>query len=208
MDEVISKVDESKSPGPNGINGNIVKRLHKYLPKFWLALYNKCFALGCFPKVWKNARVIAIPKADKTKLRSVEGYRGISLLSVLEKYLEKLVIEILNYFLETTGQISPLQFVFIAGRFTADAIKSVSDFVGHSRKRGLKCCLLALDIAGDFDNAWHSGILARLRKLKCTPNTYNMVKDFLSARTAHVTLGNSLNSKWVTKGSDLMEYYH
>jgi len=158
-----------------------------------LELYNKCFALGCFPKVWKNARVIAIPKADKTKLRSVEGYRGISLLSVPGKCLEKLVIERLNYFLETTGQISPLQFRFTAGSSTADAIKSVSDFVGRSRKRGLKCCLLALDIAGAFDNAWHPGILARLRKLKCPPNTYNMVKDFLSDCTTHVTLGNSLS---------------
>jgi len=111
VDEVISKLDESKCPGPDGIDGNIVKRLHKYVPKFWLALYNKCFLLGCFPKVWKDARVIAIPKADKTKLRSVEGYRGISLLSIPEKCLEKLVIERLNHFLETTGQISSLQLV-------------------------------------------------------------------------------------------------
>jgi len=196
VDEVISKLDESKCPGLNGIDGNIVERLQKYLPKVWFALYNKCF-----PKVWKNARVIAISKADKTKLRSVEGYRGVSLLSGPGKFLEKLVIERLNHFLETTGQISSLQFGLTAGRSTADAIKTVSDFVGHSRKRGRKCCVLALDIAGAFDNAWHPGILARLRKLKCPPNTYNMVKDFLCDRTAHVTLGNSLSSKRVTKGS-------
>jgi len=79
-------------------------------------------------------------------------------------------------------------------------LKTVSDFVRNSRKRGLKCCLLALDLAGAFDNAWHPGILARLRKLKCPPNTYNMVKDFLCDRTAHVMLGNSLSSKRVTKG--------
>ena len=53
---------------------------------------------------------------------------------------------------------------------------------------------------GAFNNAWHPGILAQLRKLKCPPNTYNMVKDFLSDRTAHVMLGNSLSSKRVTKG--------
>jgi hypothetical protein len=152
VDEVISKLDESKCPGPDGIDGNIVKRLRKYLPKFWMALFNKCYALGCFPTVCKNARVIAIPKADKTKLRSVEGYRGISLLSIPEKCLEKLVNERLNYFLETSGQIS-LQFGLTAGRSTAEDIKTVSEFVGHSRKRGLKCCLLVLDIAGAFDNA-------------------------------------------------------
>ena len=56
VDEVISKLDGSKCPRPDGIDDNIVKRLHKYLPKFWLALYNKCFALECFPKVWKKAK--------------------------------------------------------------------------------------------------------------------------------------------------------
>jgi hypothetical protein len=62
VDEVISKLDESKCPGPYGIDGNIVKRFHKCLPKFWMALFNKCYGLGCFPTVWKTARVITIPK--------------------------------------------------------------------------------------------------------------------------------------------------
>jgi hypothetical protein len=87
-------------------------------------------------------------------------------LSIPGKCLEKLVFGGLNYFLETAGQIPSLQYGFTAGRSTADAIKIVSEFVGHSRKLGLKCCLLALDIAGAFDNAWHPGILARLWKLK------------------------------------------
>jgi hypothetical protein len=108
----------------------------------------------------------SLKKADKTKLCSVEGYRSNSLLSIPGKCLEKLVIERLNYFLETTGQISLLQFGFTAGRTTADAIKTVTDFIRHGRKRGLKCCLLALNISGAFDNAWHPGILARLRNAK------------------------------------------
>jgi hypothetical protein len=121
-------------------------------------------------------------------------------LSIPGKCLEKVVIKRLNYFLETTGQIPSLQYGFTADISTADAIKTVLEFAEHSRKLGLKCCLLALDIAGAFDNAWHPGILARLWKLKCPPNTYSMVRDFLSDRTAHVTLGNSFSSKRVTKG--------
>jgi len=69
----------------------------------------------------------------------------------------------------------------------------------HKAEHGLKCCLLALGIAGAFYNAWHPGILARLWKLKCPPNIYRMVRDFLSDRTTHVTLENSSNSKRVTK---------
>jgi hypothetical protein len=50
-------------------------------------------------------------------------------LSIPGKCLEKLVIERLHYFLETAGQIPPQQYSFTAGRSTADAIKTVSEFV-------------------------------------------------------------------------------
>jgi len=82
VEEVISRLDEGKCPGPDGIDSNIVKQMHKYLPKFWWELCNKCFTIRCFLKVWKNARAIAIPKVDKTKLCYMEGYQGISLLSI------------------------------------------------------------------------------------------------------------------------------
>ena len=63
-----------------------------------------------------------------------------------------------------------------------------------------KCCLLALDIAGAFDNAWHPGILARLLELKCPTNIYSIVKDFLQDRNAHIRLGDAASSKRVTRG--------
>jgi hypothetical protein len=62
---------------------------------------------------------------DKSKLHTVQGYCGISLLSIPDKCLEKLVIGRLNYFLESTAQIPPQQYGFIAGRSTAVAIKTV-----------------------------------------------------------------------------------
>jgi hypothetical protein len=54
VDEIITKLRDKKCPGLDGINGTIVKRLHKVLPTFWLTLFNTCLKLGCFPKVWKK----------------------------------------------------------------------------------------------------------------------------------------------------------
>jgi len=105
------------------------------------------------------------------------------------------VIERLNYFLEFAGQLPSQQYGFTAGRSIADAIKAVSEFICHSIKLGLKCCLLALDTAGAFNNAWHPGILAQLWKLKCPPNIYSIVRNFLRGRAAQITLGNSVSSK-------------
>jgi hypothetical protein len=125
VEDVIRNLQDKKCPGPDGIDGVIAKRTHKILPRFWATVFNKCFLLGSFPKVWKEASVIAIPKTDKSKLHTVRGYRGISLLSIPSKSLEKLVIGRLNYFLETARQIPPQQYGFTPARSTADTIKTV-----------------------------------------------------------------------------------
>jgi hypothetical protein len=174
--------------------------MHKILPTFWTTLLNKCFLLGCFLTVWKRVSVIAIPKTDKSKLHMVEGYRGISLLSFPGKCLEKFMIGRLNNFLEATGQIPPQQYGFTTGRSTADAINVVMEFVRRGRKLGLKCCLVTLDIADAFDNAWHPGILATIWDLKCPTNIYSIVKDFLQDRNAHIRIGEDACSKRVTRG--------
>jgi hypothetical protein len=150
--------------------------------------------------VWKTARVIAIPKTDKSKLHTVQGYRGISLLPIPGKCLESLVVGRLNFFLENTGQIPPQQYGFTAGRSTADAIQKVIESVHRGRKLGTKCCLLALDIAGAFDNAWHPAVLARLWEQKCPLNIYTIIKDFLLDRNTHIRLGDAVSTKRVTKG--------
>ena len=200
VDEVIGKLQDKKCPGPDGIDGPIVKRIHRILPSFWTTLMNKCLILGCFPQVWKTARVIAIPKTDKRKLNTVQGYRGISLLPIPGKCLESLVVGRLNFFLESTGQIPQQQYGFTAGRSTVDAIHKVIESVHRGRKLGTKCCLLTLDISGAFDNAWHPAVLARLWEKKCPSNIYTIIKDFLLDRNAHIRLGDTVSSKRVTKG--------
>ena len=200
VDEIITVLKLNKCPGPDGIDGRLVKEIHYILPNFWLSIYNKCLELGCFPKPWKTANVIAIPKGDKSKHHSVTGYRGISLLSIPGKCLEKLIVTRLNYFLQSTNAIPPQQYGFTAGKSTSDAIKAVTAFVRTSKQLGLKSCLLALDIASAFDNAWHPSLLTRLLKLKCPANIYNTMRDFLQDRYAQFTIGNSTHSKRVTKG--------
>jgi hypothetical protein len=78
VEEVIRNLQDKKSPGPDGIDGVIVKRIHKILPTFWATIFNKCFLLGCFPKVWKEARVTAIPKTDKANFTQHKATKALA----------------------------------------------------------------------------------------------------------------------------------
>jgi hypothetical protein len=161
VDEVIRNLDDKKCPGPDAIDGAIVKRLHKSSPTFWISS-----STGLLPKRMETGKGHSHSQIAQDQTPHCQGYRGISLLSIPGKCLEKLVTERLNYFLESARQTRPQQYGFTAGKSTADAIKSILEFVRHSRKLVQKFCLLTLNIAGAFDNAWYPVILASLWKLK------------------------------------------
>jgi hypothetical protein len=50
VEQVISNIDAKKCPGPDSIDGVMVKRLHEHLPNFWLTLFNKCLITWLLPQ--------------------------------------------------------------------------------------------------------------------------------------------------------------
>ena len=73
-------------------------------------LFNLSFKTSVFPSVLKTAKIIPIFKKD-SKL-DYSNYRPISLLSNIEKILEKLMQRRLYTFLNNTNFIYDLQFGF------------------------------------------------------------------------------------------------
>ena len=57
----------------------------------WLAcLYTSCLSLGYFPRAYKGATVIMIPKDERAR-QTVDNFRPISLLEVSGKIFERLI---------------------------------------------------------------------------------------------------------------------
>ena len=73
--------------GPDGISARMLKATSESIAPSLTNLFNLSIAKGHFPKLWKAARVVPIPKS--TTKHSPSGYRPISLLSILSKLLEK-----------------------------------------------------------------------------------------------------------------------
>jgi len=67
-----------KSPGPDGIPGDVVKVIAKTIPKEVLQVLNFELARGNFPRHWKAGNLVLIPKPGKVlgqpgSLRPVAG---------------------------------------------------------------------------------------------------------------------------------------
>jgi len=85
---IIYKFKNNKSPGPDNI-GPLVKAVADEIADPLCYLFNLSFLTGVVPNALKIAKVIPIYK--KGEKSSIENYRPISLLSVFDKILEKLM---------------------------------------------------------------------------------------------------------------------
>jgi hypothetical protein len=61
---------------------------------------------GCFPRRWKVAKIIPIPKPGKENSKDPSKYRPISLINIEGKVLEKLLITRINHHLHKNGVLA------------------------------------------------------------------------------------------------------
>jgi hypothetical protein len=90
--EIKCNINPRKAPGFDLITGEILKRLPRKDVVKLTHLVNASFRLKYKPQVWKIAEGIMIPKPGK-QLNEVTSYRPITLLPVVSKLFEKLLLK-------------------------------------------------------------------------------------------------------------------
>ena len=90
-------------------------------------LFNLSFLTGVFPSVLKTAKVVPVFKKDS--ILDYSNYRPISLLSNIEKILEKLIYKRLYTFLNNNNIIYNLQFGFRQQHSTSHVLINITDII-------------------------------------------------------------------------------
>ncbi|GBP97344.1 Retrovirus-related Pol polyprotein from type-1 retrotransposable element R1 [Eumeta japonica] len=81
-----------------------------------------CVKDGVFPGVWKSGRLLVIPKGNGRPVSDPKAYRPITLLPVLGKILEKILLELAP---GLRDGISGNQHGFVPGRSTSTALNDI-----------------------------------------------------------------------------------
>lgn len=90
-------------------------------------VYTRCLKVGKFPKEWKEAELVLIPKEGK-HVETPAAFRPIRLIDEAGKILERILAGRINRHLEEEGPNLDLnQYGFRAGRSTIDAVKRVRE---------------------------------------------------------------------------------
>ncbi|GFT15641.1 retrovirus-related Pol polyprotein from type-1 retrotransposable element R1 [Trichonephila clavipes] len=180
VNTMVSMLKLNKSPGPDYISNEIIKQFHLAFPSFLHKLFNVCLGLGIFPRIWKLAQVILIPKVNEFRVPHLDNLRCISLLPALGKCLEKLFVNRIFWYLRRGDFLSNDQYGFTPHKSTEDALLRLNEIVKRGKKKHLHSILISLDITGAFDNAWWICILNLLKKAEIPINIFLLVADFLN----------------------------
>lgn len=185
IDEAIKKMKDKKAPGDDNINPEIVRCIWHNVPKLLEVVFNTCLIQEKFPEVWKKANLKILPKAGNRDPASPGSYRPISLLPVMGKIYERLLINRILVRYKEQEMDNSSQFGFKAGLSTEDAIDSLLKHVETSQKKYVVG--IFLDIQGAFDNLWWFSILHRIKETHCSSKIYNVMCDYFKNREVMVT---------------------
>jgi exonuclease III len=173
-------LNPKKAPGYDLITGKILKELPEMGTRYITQIFNAILRTGYFPDQWKVAQVILILKPGKPP-EDPKSYRPISLLPVLSKVFEKLLLARLRPHLDENKLIPDHQFGFRQHHATIQQIHRVSKKIRQDLEDYKYCSAAFLDITQAFDKVWHTGLLYKLRKL-LPLNYFLILQSYLKNR--------------------------
>lgn len=105
----------------------------------------------------KKAEVIVVLKPGKSP-DSATSYRPISLLPILPKLYEKLLLKRLKLLLQEQNLLPDEQFGFREKHSTIDQVHRLVALINYSLESKKYCCAAVLDSAQALDRVWHQGL--------------------------------------------------
>jgi hypothetical protein len=177
---IIKNLKPYTSPGYDLITGKVLQELPPLAIKFLTQIYNASTLIGYFPAQWKVAKIILHLKPGKPP-NETNSYRPISLLPILSKIYEKLLLYHLLPIIEHRGLIPNHQFGFRRCHSTIQQTHRLIHKINDALEAKQYCSAAFLDISQAFDKVWHPGLLHKLRQT-LPLNYYLILKSYLHIR--------------------------
>ncbi|KAF2351936.1 Reverse transcriptase domain [Trinorchestia longiramus] len=167
--------------------------------KTWLLqLYNKSLQSGMLPTVWQPAIIIPLPKLNKP-LTSVDSYRPISLLSCVQKLMERLIVSRLTFFLEQKGVYRKTQGGY---RRRLSAIDQVTNLEAAIRStlvnKSIMLCRF-VDFSSAVDTVWPMGVFYKLSRCGVWGTMWRWLRAYLKDRPFKVFMEDTYSSERIAR---------
>ena len=158
IDKCVRKLSSGKACGPDGLSAEHLKFAHPSLVIHLCALFRAIVASGRVPDAFGSGIIVPLIKDKTGNASSLNNYRGITLISVIAKLFELVLLEICGNYLLTDD----LQFGFKHNIGCPNAIFAFRSTVDYFCERGSTVYAASPDISKAFDNVNHCKLFKSL----------------------------------------------
>ena len=195
----LTSLNASKASGPNSIPTNILQLLKNDICSPLSIIFNLSFSTGQHPDMFKISKTIPVFKKGSRMI--VSNYRPISLLSNLNKILEKIIFSRIYKFLEEYRCIYNLQFGFRSKHSTNHALIDITESIRRVLDENGFACGVFVDLQKAFDTVNHSILKSKLYHYGIRGVANDWFSSYLSNRSQFVSiLGFESESKTIKHG--------
>lgn len=199
LQKVITRLSNKKTPGYDLITGEILKELPRKGKLKLLNLINASIRLKYVPMQWKIAEVVMLHKPGKPP-HEKSSYRPISLLPIMSKVFEKILLSRLKPIINERNLIPNHQFGFRDKHSTIDQVHRIVHKIENAFETKKICATIFLDVAQAFDKVWHAGLLFKLHRDLPT-DYYKILESYLKDRHFRIKYEDEYSSlKKITAG--------
>ena len=132
----------------------------------------------------KIAKVIPLHKGGSTE--QVNNFRPISLLSIFDKIIEKLMHKRLYHFLEVHKILYENQFGFRKNNSTAHSLMDITEKIKESIDSGKFGCGVFIDLKKAFDTVNHEILITKLEHYGIRGSILKWFESYLTNRKQYV----------------------
>lgn len=198
--QTIKHLPKKKSAGIDQIPTIILQKLNKKTIGYLTAIFNSMLRIGYYPTKWKHSIIIPIPKPGKNPAYT-ENYRPISLIPIIAKVIEKLILKRLLKYINEISYIPHFQFGFKEKYSTTHQLLRITELVYKSFEQKKHSLAVFLDVTQAFDRVWHEGLIFKLQESGLPHYLVKIIQSFLKERVFSVRINSTYSlQKEITAG--------
>ena len=193
-EQVLAAIKNSKndnSTGPDNINH--LKNIGNNGLQYITNIYNAAINDNKIPHVWKLAKIIPIPKPNKD-INTGTSYRPISLLSVIAKILEKVI---LPYITQNIPNITT-QHGFKTKHSTNTELHNINNTIATGFNQPIaptRTIAVAQDMSKAFDTVNIHTLIEKLTQTNILHTILRYIANYIKGRMEYTTFRNHTSTK-------------
>ena len=180
----ITNCNNLSVPGPNKLLWGHLKHIikDKICLRNIITITNTCFKIGYWPEHFKKSTTIVISKPNKLSYNSPKSFRPIVLLNTMEKLIEKVIGDRLQFYIVSNNFIYQSQLGGLKFKSTTDIGIALIHFICMGWIKNILTSSLAFNIAQFFPSLNYCLLALILSKIGFNSRVINFFSNYLVNR--------------------------